>query len=72
MSMPKMSMPWSGWHNLWLSVVKALNKKHTDKAKERRKEMAANAETRAKAILEEDEHPFLVEVLDVGANPKVG
>ena len=54
-----------------LFTVKGLNKKHADKAKERRKEMAANAETRAKAILEEEAQPFLVEVLDVGANPKV-
>eukprot|EP00045_Choanoeca_perplexa_P011911 m.127903 g.127903 ORF g.127903 m.127903 type:complete len:994 (+) comp15809_c0_seq8:1339-4320(+) len=52
------------------TTLKALNKKHADKAKERRKEMAANAEKRAHEILEEEAQPFLVEVLNVGANPK--
>ena len=33
--------------------------------------MAANAEKRAKAIAEEEAQPFVVEVLDVGANGKV-
>ena len=51
--------------------MRELSKAHAETAKERRKQMAANAEKRAKQILEEEPLPVYVEVLEVGANAKV-
>jgi alanyl-tRNA synthetase len=50
--------------------LKVIGKRHAEIAKERRKQMAANAEKRANELLEEEPRPFYVEVLDVGANGK--
>eukprot|EP00049_Salpingoeca_infusionum_P002328 m.55710 g.55710 ORF g.55710 m.55710 type:complete len:978 (+) comp11511_c0_seq1:321-3254(+) len=52
------------------SKLKALSKKHADIAKALRKERAANAKARAQELIESAAGPVVIEVLDVGANPK--
>ena len=56
---------------LFDDLVGAMSKAFAEARKALRKEKAANAKTRARELIEEKpEAPFVLETLDVGANPK--
>eukprot|EP00055_Hartaetosiga_balthica_P018514 m.134646 g.134646 ORF g.134646 m.134646 type:complete len:952 (-) comp9661_c0_seq1:123-2978(-) len=50
--------------------LKSLSMKHAEAKKAMRKAKAANAKSRAKELIDEKAGPFILEILDVGANAK--